>query len=134
MGVLLRTDRKIQRLERKGTAPVQLTEQIDDLLVGGDGANILILFPRILDTPFADRLVAVRAVEIDAITRAKTGLDPVDPRFDVGVRKIENRIAFSCRSAAIRASSSVKPCDMASVGKSGDSISGKPGKILVKTL
>ena len=94
VGFLLRADRKVQGLERESLAAIKRAEQVQHRLVGGDGADILVELPGVLDAPFPNRLVAVRIGEIDAVARAEMMLDAGDTIIEVGIGEVEDGIAL----------------------------------------
>jgi hypothetical protein len=73
MRLLLGADREVERLEREGGTAVELAQKVNDRLVGGDGAHILVKAPSVLDAPLRAGLVAAGRIEINAIAGAASG-------------------------------------------------------------
>ncbi len=94
MRILLRTNWKIKSLEGKSFAAIKFAEEIDDSLVGGNGAHILIELPGVLHAPFPASFVALRIGEINAVARPKVLLNTVNAAAEVAIRKVEHGITF----------------------------------------
>ena len=65
--MLLRSDREIKRLKRKGPAAIELRQQFQNFRVSGNGSNVVVELPRILNTQIALVLDAGRRGKIDAV-------------------------------------------------------------------
>ncbi len=89
MRVLLCPDRKVQCLEGECPTPVELAEQVNDVLVRSNRLHVGIKLPGVLNAMMVLRLVRIGISEIYLVTRAEVRLQPFNPAIKIGVRKIE---------------------------------------------
>jgi len=86
MDGLLRADREIQRLKRKGLPPIDGREEFEDRRIAGDVADVIVELPGVLNAR-ADR-TSGRIAPIEPL--GKPLPDRFRPAIEIRVRKIED--------------------------------------------
>ena len=86
--LLLRADRKVERLERKRSTAIETREQIQDGGIHGDRPDVFVEFPGVLDASVTYGLDAFRVVQISAHSRGQRCADAIYPAVEFDVLEI----------------------------------------------